>query len=107
MLYVYCTDCIHFRLDDESRPYCWHCNECDIEDYNYRKPIEQRPFYEREYKYNYDDVHDTCKFGKYENDKKTCIEKGKVIVPDEDCKECECYIDEEAELMNFKFDNEE
>ena len=33
MEYVYCTNCRHFRLDDEYTPYCPFEDKCDINDY--------------------------------------------------------------------------
>lgn len=45
-LCVYCTNCIHFRLDDEDLPYCMHEDKCNINDCEDSKPIKERPFYE-------------------------------------------------------------
>lgn len=43
--YVYCTNCKHFRLDDESIPYCYYENECDINDCEDSKAFKDRPHY--------------------------------------------------------------
>lgn len=43
--YVYCTNCIYFRLDDEFIPYCPFEDECDIEDCEDGRPITERPRY--------------------------------------------------------------
>ena len=45
--YVYCTNCKHFRLDDEEIPYCpYEEKECDIYNCEDSKPYSQRPMYE-------------------------------------------------------------
>ena len=44
--YVYCTNCIYFRLDDEFIPYCLFEDECDIEDCEDSRPITERPRYD-------------------------------------------------------------
>ena len=43
--YVYCTDCVYFRLDDEFTPYCLFEDECDIEDCEDSRHITERPKY--------------------------------------------------------------
>lgn len=43
--YVYCTNCIDFRLDNEGLPYCQYENKCDIYDCNDSKPFKLRPYY--------------------------------------------------------------
>ena len=43
--YVYCTDCLYFRLDDEGLPYCYNENKCDINDFEDSKPFKNRPCY--------------------------------------------------------------
>ena len=46
--YVYCTDCKHFRLDDEEIPYCpYEEKECDIRDCEDSRPFKERPMYEK------------------------------------------------------------
>ena len=44
--HVYCTNCIHFRLDDELLPYCMYENKCNINDCEDSKKRKYRPFYE-------------------------------------------------------------
>ena len=46
MEYVYCTNCRHFRLDDEYIPYCPFEDKCDINDCEDSKTLEDRPYYE-------------------------------------------------------------
>jgi hypothetical protein len=44
---VYCSNCKHFRLDDESIPYCpYEEKECDIRDCEDSRPFRERPMYE-------------------------------------------------------------
>jgi hypothetical protein len=43
---VYCTNCEHFRLDDEEKPYCHFEDICDIEDCKNSKSYLERPMYE-------------------------------------------------------------
>ena len=43
---VHCTKCRHFRLDDELIPYCPFEDNCDIEDCEDGRNIEERPMYE-------------------------------------------------------------
>ena len=44
---VYCTNCKHFRLDDEEIPYCpYEEKECDIRDCEDSRPLRERPMYE-------------------------------------------------------------
>lgn len=46
-IHVYCTNCKHFRLDDESIPYCpYEEKECDIRDCEDSRPFRERPMYE-------------------------------------------------------------
>jgi hypothetical protein len=44
--HVYCTDCLYFRLDDESKPYCMYENKCNINDCEDSKSFKERPCYE-------------------------------------------------------------
>ena len=44
--YVYCTNCKHFRLDDEDTPYCPFEDECDIWDCEDSRRFAERPCYE-------------------------------------------------------------
>ncbi|MDF2885567.1 MAG: hypothetical protein K0R54_6141 [Clostridiaceae bacterium] len=45
--HVYCTNCRHFRLDDEEIPYCpYEEKECDIRDCEDSRPFSERPMYE-------------------------------------------------------------
>jgi hypothetical protein len=44
--HVYCTHCLHFKLDDELTPYCQHQDECDIDDCEDSMRFEDRPYYE-------------------------------------------------------------
>ena len=48
--HVYCTNCLHFRLDDEEIPYCPFEDECDINDCEDSKSYEDRPCYKSEIK---------------------------------------------------------
>lgn len=43
--YVHCTDCKHFRLDDEYKPYCRYENKCDINNWQGGKELVDRPHY--------------------------------------------------------------
>jgi hypothetical protein len=46
-IHVYCTNCKHFRLDDEEIPYCpYEEKECDIRDCEDSRPFRERPMYE-------------------------------------------------------------
>lgn len=45
--HVYCTDCKHFRLDDEYKQYCPFEEECDIWNCEDSKPFSERPKYEK------------------------------------------------------------
>lgn len=44
--YVYCTNCLNFRLCDEGLPYCFYENKCDINGFDYSKSFSERPYYE-------------------------------------------------------------
>lgn len=44
--YVYCTNCINFRLDDEGIPYCYYENECNINNCEDSMQLKHRPHYE-------------------------------------------------------------
>ena len=46
--HVYCTHCIYFRLDDESKPYCPLEGECYIWNCEDSKPYRERPKYEED-----------------------------------------------------------
>jgi len=43
--YVYCTNCIYFRLDDEGIPYCPFEDKCNINDCEDSKLFKERPKY--------------------------------------------------------------
>lgn len=49
--YVYCTNCIHFRIedkyikDDNGIPTCEHEDDCDITNYEDSKRRIDRPYY--------------------------------------------------------------
>ena len=43
--YVYCVNCDFFRLCNEGLPYCFYENECNINDCEDSKTIEERPRY--------------------------------------------------------------
>lgn len=45
-LYVYCTDCVHFRIQHDT-PDCEYEDRCDISDCEDSKMIKYRPFYEK------------------------------------------------------------
>src|SRR5574344_750281 len=46
-IHVYCTNCKHFRLDDELIPYCpYEEKECDIRNCEDGRPFRERPMYE-------------------------------------------------------------
>ena len=49
--YVFCTKCAHFRLCDESLPYCMYENKCDINDCDDGKLFKDRPYFELSYKF--------------------------------------------------------
>lgn len=44
--HVYCTNCIHFRLDDKEIPYCPFEDKCDINDCEDSRPFNERLYYE-------------------------------------------------------------
>lgn len=44
--HVYCTNCRHFKLDDESLPYCCYEDKCDINSCEDSKSLKHRPYYE-------------------------------------------------------------
>lgn len=44
--HVYCVDCIHFRLDDEVIPYCYHEDDCNINNFEDSMVFKDRPCYE-------------------------------------------------------------
>ena len=43
--HVYCTQCQHFRTDDEYLPYCPFEGECDIWNCEDSRPFKDRPRY--------------------------------------------------------------
>lgn len=44
--HVYCTNCQHFRADDEYLPYCPFEDKCNIWNCEDSKPFRERPRYE-------------------------------------------------------------
>jgi hypothetical protein len=50
--HVYCTDCIHFRLCDEGIPYCYHEDECNINNCEDSFPFKERQKYLRRVDHN-------------------------------------------------------
>lgn len=45
--YVYCTNCINFRLCDEGLPYCAFEDKCEINNCEDSMAFMYRPFYKR------------------------------------------------------------
>lgn len=43
--YVYCFSCMHFRMDDDDMPYCYHSNECSIVNCEDSAPLYIKPCY--------------------------------------------------------------
>lgn len=43
--YVYCTECIHFKVQGEGTPYCENKDLCDLENCEDSMAIKYRPYY--------------------------------------------------------------
>ena len=44
--YVYCTDCMRLKFDENEKPYCYYESQCDINDCEDSRPLKDRPNYE-------------------------------------------------------------
>lgn len=46
-VYVYCTECAHFRLHDEDMPYCEYEDVCEIRNCEDSMELSYRPYYKK------------------------------------------------------------